>query len=89
VNDDPDKQECDTYQVASWSERPYVAHDKRRWQIDHRIVVKSYGRTGVDVRHEVRSDDPPVPEEWTELEVYEARPHGIQKFEARTEVPRS
>jgi hypothetical protein len=81
--------ESDTYRVASWSERPYTAHDKRRWQIDHRVVVESYGPTGVDVRHEVRSDDPPIPDEWTELEVYEARQHGVRKVDAGTEVLRT
>jgi hypothetical protein len=67
--------------VASWSERPYTAYDKRSWAIEHRIVVEAHPGAGVDVRHEVRSDDADgVSAEWTEAEVYEAREHGLDKI---------
>jgi hypothetical protein len=52
-------------------------------------ILHLFADTGVDVRHEVRSDDPPIPDEWNELEVYEARQHGVRKVDAGTEVLRT
>jgi len=67
--------------VAQWSEHPYTSYDKRSWAIQHRVVVEAHAGAGVDVRHEVRSDDADgVSSEWTEAEVYEAREHGVDKI---------
>jgi len=69
--------------VGSWSERPFTSYDKRSYVIEHRIVVETHGSVGVDVRHEVRSDDyDGAPDDWTPKEVYEAREHGVDKITA-------
>lgn len=45
------------------------------------VVAESFSGTGVDIRHEVRSDDADgVPDDWTPAEVYEAREHGVDKI---------
>jgi len=67
--------------IAEWSEYPYTAYKKRSWEIQHRVVAESFEATGVDIRHEVRSDDASgVSDEWTAAEVYEAREHGVDKI---------
>ena len=66
--------------VAEWTEQPFTCVHKRSWLIHHRVVVESFSATGVDIRHEVCSDDADgVPDDWTEAEVYEAREHGVDK----------
>lgn len=67
--------------VAEWSEHPYTGLGKRSWAIQHRVVVETFTGTGVDIRHEVRSDDADgVSDEWKAAEVYEAREHGVDKI---------
>jgi hypothetical protein len=67
--------------VAEWTEMPFTSHDKRSWTVQHRVVAESFAGTGVDVRHEVRSDEADgVPDDWTSAEVYEAREHGVSKI---------
>lgn len=67
--------------VAEWAEHPFTGIGKRSWAVRHRVVAESFSETGVDIRHEVRSDDAEgVPDEWTPAEVYEARQHGVSKI---------
>lgn len=67
--------------VAEWTDHPFTSHDKRRATVEHRVLVEAYDGVGVDVRHEVRCRDlDGYPSEWTAAEVFEARPHGIQKI---------
>jgi hypothetical protein len=65
--------------LARWSEHPYTSHDKRGWEVQHRVVIIHYGAVGADVRHEVRSaDDPTVSSEWGEREAVELRDNGMR-----------
>lgn len=67
--------------VATWREHPFTGIHKRRATVEHRVLVETHGAVGVDVRHEVRCRDlDGYPSEWTAAEVYEARPHGIEKL---------
>lgn len=67
--------------VAEWTDQPYTAVTKRYRKVQHRILFESHGRVGVDIRHEVRSDDTDaVPNEWTACEVYEIREHGTERI---------
>lgn len=76
--------------VAEWTEYPYVSHDKRTYEIEHRVVIVHYDGVGADVRHEVRStDDDSLPDEWGECDAYELRDHGIRHIPGRMEVLRS
>jgi len=77
---DTDSQ-LDEQVVAEWSEHPFTGIGKRSWTVHHRVVAESFAGTGVDVRHEVRSDEADgVPDDWTSAEVYEAREHGVSKI---------
>jgi len=76
--------------VAEWTEYPYVSHDKRTYEIQHRVVVEHYDQVGADVRHEVRSsDDESIPAEWSECDAYELRDHGLRHVPSSQEVLRS
>lgn len=67
--------------VAEWTDRPYTDINKRYKKVQHRIVFDAHGRVGVDIRHEVRSDDTDaVPDKWTACVVYEIREHGTERI---------
>ena len=67
--------------IAEWTEHPFTGIGKRSWGVQHRVIAESFSGTGVDIRHEVRSDDADgVPDDWTPAEVYEAREHGVDKI---------
>lgn len=67
--------------IAEWTQHPFTGIGKRSWGVQHRVIAESFSGTGVDIRHEVRSDDADgVPDEWTAAEVYEAREHGVDKI---------
>lgn len=74
----------DSVVVAEWSESPFTSHERRSDLVEHRVVFERFADVGVDIRHEVRSTDETnaVPEEWTETDVYEVRPHGTTRVEA-------
>lgn len=64
--------------VAEWSERPFTGHRKRSHAVEHRVLVEHTPGVGTDVRHQVRStDDNEIAADWTDAEVYEGRPHGL------------
>lgn len=65
--------------LHEWTERPFVAHDKRRWEVEHRLVLRAHN-AGVDVEHDVRSsDDDSIPDDWTPVEAYEVRRGAIER----------
>lgn len=72
--------------VAEWEASPYTSFKRRHVTIGHRVIVEPVQGVGVDVHHEARLDaGNGPPGEWTPLEVYEARPHGIEHIELATE----
>ena len=79
----------ESHVVARWEEAPYTSHRRRGHTVQHRVVLEHYGGAGADVRHEVRStDDNSVPSEWSELDTYELRDHGIRELSGPEEVLR-
>ncbi|WP_232688025.1 hypothetical protein [Halobacterium zhouii] len=62
--------------VADWRERPFSDTERRRETVHHRIRVVAHDGVGVDVQHEVRRETEGA---WTTAEVFESRPHGIEK----------
>lgn len=78
-----DQAQSDSRIVAEWSDKPFVAHDRRRDSVQHRVVLDHHGAAGWDVRHEVRSEDSDaVGDDWTPAEIWEVREHGITKVRA-------
>jgi len=72
--------------AGEWTERPFTAHDRRRNEVEHRVVVEAHEGVGVDVRHEIRSTDADhLPSVWTPAKVFEARDHGVTEIETGTE----
>lgn len=65
--------------VAEWSESPFTGVKRRGDRVDHRVAIETYDGVGVDVRHDARlNPSSRSPEEWSPVEVFEARPHGIE-----------
>lgn len=72
--------------VAEWSERPFTDYGKRRWDVEHRVLVEHTPGVGTDVRHQVRSGDADsIPSEWTDVEIFEGRPHGLESIKRLTD----
>lgn len=67
------------YTLAQWSSKPFVGHRHRHEVVEHRIVIAYTHEVGVDVRHEVRSEDSAkFPDEWHAVESIEVRDYGAQ-----------
>lgn len=73
--------------LYSWSDKPFVGVRHRHETVEHQLVVAYTHEIGVDVRHEVRSEDTEkFPDEWTPVEYIEVRDYGarhVRKPEAR------
>ncbi|WP_148708249.1 hypothetical protein [Haloferax sp. Atlit-12N] len=71
----------DSRLLAEWTDRPYVSVRRRNAVVEHRIRLLAYDHGGVDVVHEVRSDDDRAtePAEWTRREAHEVRGGRVTK----------
>lgn len=70
--------------VATWEASPYTGIKKRHIAVKHRILVESHPGVGCDVRHEIRCELRGV-DDWTPVEVYEVRDHGVTVVEGDAE----
>ena len=66
----------ETYTVAEWETHPYTSHDKRHRTVHHRIRLMWYSSDMADVVVERKIPDEGLTS-WTEVEIYELRPHGV------------
>ena len=65
--------------MAEWQTKPFVSHRHRHEVVDHRLVVEYTHEVGVDIRHEVRSEDSgKFPDTWTAAESIEVRDYGAR-----------
>jgi len=68
------------YTVFEWETHPYTSYDKRSQTVQHRVQIKHYEKTAVDVVKEVREPAAGL-KKWTEVEVWEVRQHGVTHVE--------
>ncbi|MFB6189357.1 MAG: hypothetical protein ABEI57_05690 [Halapricum sp.] len=65
--------------MAEWSTKPFADIRHRHETVEHRLVVEYTHGVGVDIRHEVRSDDTEkFPDEWMAVETIESREYGAR-----------
>lgn len=67
------------YVFATWRSNPFVGHRHRHETVEHRLVVEYTHEVGVDVLHEVRSDDTgKIADDWELAELVEFREYGAR-----------
>ncbi|WP_265112236.1 hypothetical protein [Halosolutus halophilus] len=86
--DDATHWESDTRHVmAEWSTKPFTGFRHRHETVEHRLVVEYTHGVGVDIRHEVRSEESSkFSGEWSAVETLEVREYGARldrQLEAR------
>ncbi|WP_136688650.1 hypothetical protein [Halorhabdus amylolytica] len=65
--------------LARWSDTPFVGHRHRHETVEQRLVVEYIHEIGVDIRHEVRSDDTEkFSDNWSAVETIEVREYGAR-----------
>lgn len=72
----------DSYTVAKWETHPYTSYDKRGQTVHHRVRLKHYDRNSADVVVE-RKEPAEGLVQWTEVESYELRAHGVTHVDKR------
>lgn len=68
----------DERKICSWKDRPFTNARERSTRVEHRILLNSYETGEVDIRHEVKCSARGY-DDWTAVEVYEIRQHGIDR----------
>jgi len=67
------------YVMHRWSSKPFVGHRHRHEVVEHRLVVEYHHGVGVDIRHEVTSEDSgKFPDDWRAVETIEVREYGAR-----------
>jgi len=65
--------------MAQWTDKPFHGVSHRYESVEHRILVEYVHGVGVDITHQVRSEDSDrVPEEWSPVKRIEVREHGAR-----------
>ncbi|WP_135807275.1 hypothetical protein [Halorussus marinus] len=78
---DPAKRwESDRQHVLSeWSTKPFIGIRHRHETVEHRLVIEYFHGVGVDIHHEVRSQDSEkFPDDWAAAETIEVREYGAR-----------
>ena len=67
------------YVLAEWSTNPFVGHRHRHETVEHQLVIAYTHEVGVDIRHEIRSEDSAkFPDDWAAVESIEVRDYGAR-----------
>ena len=67
------------YILSEWATKPFVGHRHRYEVVEHRLVIEYTDGVGVDIRHEVRSEDSgKFSDEWSAVESIEVREYGVR-----------
>jgi len=79
-DDDSTQWDSDTHHVlAEWTSQPFIGVGHRRETVEHRVAIEYTHEVGVDVRHEVRSEDTEkFAGEWEAVETVEVREYGAR-----------
>lgn len=67
------------YTLSTWSTNPFVSHRHRHETVEHRLRIEFTVEVGLDVLHEVRSEDTEkFDDDWMVIESVEYREYGVR-----------